>query len=77
MLPFERMEAWYGAYRRLGQIVDDPAMQVMVRLEPGECFVLDQHPRASRAQGLRGLLQGAGSRAAMPTRTACSPSSLC
>ena len=61
-VPFERMEAWYGAYRRLGEIVDDPAMQVMVRLEPGECFVLDNtrvlHGRRAYAGSGRRWLQG-------------------
>ena len=34
-VPFERMEMWYGAYRRLGEIVDDPAMQVVVPSRTG------------------------------------------
>ena len=61
-VPFERMDAWYGAYRRLGEIVDDPAMQVMVRLEPGECFVLDNtrvlHARKAYSGSGRRWLQG-------------------
>ena len=40
-VPFERMATWYAAYRHLGDIVDDPMMAVSFRLEPGECFVVD------------------------------------
>ena len=61
-VPFERMDAWYAAYRRLGEIVDDPAMQVMVRLEPGACFLLDNtrvlHGRTAYAGSGRRWLQG-------------------
>ena len=61
-VPFEAMDAWYGAYRRLGAIVDDPAMQVMVRLEPGECFLLDNtrvlHARRAYSGSGRRWLQG-------------------
>ena len=61
-VPFERMDAWYRAYRRLSEIVDDPAMQVMVRHEPGECFLLDNtrvlHARKAYAGSGRCWLQG-------------------
>lgn len=40
-VPFERMETYYAAYRRLGEIIDDTAMEVTFRLEPGEAFVVD------------------------------------
>ena len=40
-VPFARMADWYAAYRRLGEIIDDPAMEVTFRLEPGEAFVVD------------------------------------
>lgn len=40
-VPFEAMETYYAAYRRLGEIIDDPAMEVTFRLEPGESFVVD------------------------------------
>ena len=40
-IPFEAMKTYYDAYRRLGEIIDDPAMEVSFRLEPGECFVVD------------------------------------
>jgi len=40
-IPFEVMPTYYDAYRRFGEIIDDPAMEVSFRLEPGECFVVD------------------------------------
>ncbi len=40
-VPFENMALWYAAYRHLGDIIDDPTMAVSFRLEPGECFVVD------------------------------------
>lgn len=40
-VPFEKMQDYYAAYRRLGEIVDDEAMEVTFRLEPGEAFVVD------------------------------------
>ncbi|MCZ4354428.1 TauD/TfdA family dioxygenase [Roseovarius aestuarii] len=40
-VPFEAMADYYAAYRRLGQIIDDPDMEVSFRLEPGECFLVD------------------------------------
>ncbi|UWP98507.1 2-trimethylaminoethylphosphonate dioxygenase [Aliiroseovarius crassostreae] len=40
-VPFEKMETYYAAYRRLGEIIDDEAMEVTFRLDPGEGFVVD------------------------------------
>jgi [2-(trimethylamino)ethyl]phosphonate dioxygenase len=40
-VPFDRMSDYYAAYRRLGEIIDDPAMEVSFKLEPGECFIVD------------------------------------
>jgi [2-(trimethylamino)ethyl]phosphonate dioxygenase len=40
-VPFDRMATWYAAYRRLGEIIDDEAMQVAFRLDPGEGFVVE------------------------------------
>lgn len=40
-VPFHKMEAYYAAYRRLGEIIDDTAMEVSFRLDPGEAFVVD------------------------------------
>ena len=40
-VPFDKMEAYYAAYRLLGEIIDDPAMGVSFKLEPGESFIVD------------------------------------
>jgi [2-(trimethylamino)ethyl]phosphonate dioxygenase len=40
-VPFDLMATWYAAYRRFGEIIDDEAMQVSFRLNPGEGFVVD------------------------------------
>ena len=40
-VPFDDMAGYYPAYRRLGEIIDDPGMAVSFKLEPGECFIVD------------------------------------
>ncbi len=40
-VPFDDMTDYYAAYRRLGEIIDDAAMAVGFKLEPGECFIVD------------------------------------
>ncbi len=40
-VPFEHMAAWYAALRRLSDIIDDPAMEVVFKLAPGEAFIVD------------------------------------
>lgn len=40
-VPYDKMEAYYAAYRQLGEIIDDPAMGVSFKLEPGESFIVD------------------------------------
>jgi gamma-butyrobetaine dioxygenase len=40
-VPFDAMADYYAAYRRLGEIIDDSEMEVSFRLEPGECFLVD------------------------------------
>ena len=40
-IPFDRMNAYYWAYRRLGELVDDLQMQVAFKLQPGESFIVD------------------------------------
>lgn len=57
-VPFDRMAAWYAAYRRLGEIIDDPAMEVSFRLDPGEAFVVDN----TRVLHARKGYSGTGSR---------------
>lgn len=40
-VPYDDMADYYAAYRRLGEIVDDPAMAVRFKMNPGECFIVD------------------------------------
>ena len=40
-VPFGQMAEWYAAYRRLSDIIDDPAMEVVFKLAPGEAFIVD------------------------------------
>ncbi|MEX0306288.1 MAG: gamma-butyrobetaine dioxygenase [Ruegeria sp.] len=57
-VPFEQMEAYYAAYRQLSDIIDDPAMGVSFKLEPGESFIVDN----TRVLHARLGYSGAGSR---------------
>ena len=58
-VPFDEMPGYYAAYRRLGEIVDDPSMAVGFKLEPGECFIVDN---TRVLHGRTGYAAGAGSR---------------
>jgi len=40
-VPYEDMVDFYAAYRRLGEIIDDPEMAVSFKLAPGESFIVD------------------------------------
>ncbi|MEM7045503.1 MAG: gamma-butyrobetaine dioxygenase [Pseudomonadota bacterium] len=40
-VPYDDMAAYYDAYRRFAEIIDDPAMAVTFKLEPGESFIVD------------------------------------
>ncbi len=57
-VPFDAMEDWYAAYRRLGEIIDDPAMEVSFRLDPGESFLVDN----TRVLHARKAYSGTGTR---------------
>ena len=61
-VPFDQMALWYAAYRRLGEIIADPAMEVVFRLDPGEAFVVDNtrvlHARKAYAGVGKRWLQG-------------------
>lgn len=57
-VPFADMATYYAAYRRLGEIIDDTAMEVTFRLEPGESFVVDN----TRVLHARKAYSGAGTR---------------
>jgi len=57
-VPFDEMETYYKACRHLGDIIDDPAMEVTFRLEPGECFLVDN----TRVLHARKAYSGTGTR---------------
>ncbi|WP_269582503.1 2-trimethylaminoethylphosphonate dioxygenase [Roseibium sp. Sym1] len=57
-VPFKDMETYYEAYRRFGEIIDDPDMEVTFRLEPGECFIVDN----TRVLHARKAYSGTGTR---------------
>ncbi|MDA9639884.1 TauD/TfdA family dioxygenase, partial [SAR116 cluster bacterium] len=62
-VPFDKMQLYYDAYRRFGEIIDDTAMQVRFRLDPGECFIVDNtrvlHARSGYSGAGHRWLQGA------------------
>ncbi|AKI00065.1 putative taurine catabolism dioxygenase [Hoeflea sp. IMCC20628] len=57
-VPFDEMASYYAAYRRFGEIIDDPAMEVTFKMTPGECFLVDN----TRVLHARKGYSGAGSR---------------
>ncbi|MDB5526678.1 MAG: gamma-butyrobetaine dioxygenase [Rhizobium sp.] len=57
-VPYEHMADYYAAYRRLGEIIDDPGMEVTFKLSPGESFLVDN----TRVLHARKGYSGAGSR---------------
>lgn len=38
---YDDMTAYYAAYRRFAEIIEDPAMEVSFKLAPGELFIVD------------------------------------
>ncbi len=57
-VPYEDMADYYAAYRHLGEIIDDTAMEVTFKLAPGESFIVDN----TRVLHARKGYSGAGSR---------------
>ena len=57
-IPFEHMAHYYDAYRRLGEIINDPLLEVGFRLNPGDCFVIDN----TRVLHARKAFSGSGTR---------------
>ena len=57
-VPFEFMETYYNAYRRFGELVDDPSMALVFKLKPGGCVLFDN----TRVLHARTAFSGAGSR---------------
>lgn len=40
-VPYNQMPIFYRAYRRFSEIIDDPAMCITFKLEPGESFIVN------------------------------------
>lgn len=57
-VPFDEMETYYAAYRRLGEIIDDPQSQITFRLDPGDCFIVNN----TRVLHARNAYSGVGAR---------------
>jgi gamma-butyrobetaine dioxygenase len=57
-VPYEHMALWYRAYRALAAIIEDPALAVTFKLEPGQLFIVDN----TRVLHARRAFSGSGSR---------------
>ncbi len=57
-VPYDKMELYYAAYRRMAEIIDNPDMEVSFRLNPGECFLINN----TRVLHARKAYSGTGSR---------------
>lgn len=61
-IPFADMAAYYAAYRRFAELVEDPEMEVTFKLAPGELFIVDNtrvlHARKAFSGSGRRWLQG-------------------
>ena len=61
-VPYDAMADYYRAYRRMAELVDDPALTVRFRLAPGEAFVVDNlrvlHARSAITSSGNRHLQG-------------------
>ena len=61
-VPFDDMAAYYDAYRRLAELIDDEKMQVSFKLTPGESFIVDNtrvlHARKAYSGSGKRWLQG-------------------
>jgi gamma-butyrobetaine dioxygenase len=57
-VPFDDMPAYYAAYRRFAQAVEDRALAVTFKLAPGELFIVDN----TRVLHARKAFSGSGQR---------------
>lgn len=61
-IPYDVMADYYAAYRRLAELVEDPALAVSFRLAPGDLFIVDNlrvlHARTAITSGGERWLQG-------------------
>jgi len=54
-VPFGQMESYFAALRRFESFVDDPGMAVSFKLEPGECFIVDNTRVLHARKGYAGV----------------------
>ena len=61
-VPYGELEAYYAAYRRFSELIEDPSLEHRFRLEPGELFIVDNmrvlHARTPFSGSGRRWLQG-------------------
>ncbi|MGQ0485472.1 MAG: 2-trimethylaminoethylphosphonate dioxygenase [Hyphomicrobiales bacterium] len=57
-IPYDDLAAYYAAYRRFAELIEDSAMQVTFKLRPGELFIVDN----TRVLHARKAFSGTGSR---------------
>ena len=57
-VPYEDMESYYKAYRAFSDIINDPQLTVNFKLNPGECFIVDN----TRVLHARTAYSGKGTR---------------
>lgn len=59
---YDDMPAFYAAYRRFAELIEDPAMEVTFKLKPGELFIVDNtrvlHARKGFSSSGKRWLQG-------------------
>ena len=61
-VPFEDMAAYYAAYRRFAELIEDPSFEVTFKLDAGQSFIVDNtrvmHARKSFSGSGKRWLQG-------------------
>ena len=61
-IPYRDMDDYYKAYRKFSSIIDDPKMTVNFKLNPGDCFIVDNtrvlHARTAYSEHGSRWLQG-------------------
>ncbi|MGO4637414.1 gamma-butyrobetaine dioxygenase [Mesorhizobium sp. 2RAF45] len=55
---FAYMDAYYAAYRRFAELIEDPAFEVTFKLQPGQAFIVDN----TRVMHARKAFSGSGKR---------------
>ena len=57
-IPYDDMAAYYTAYRRMAELIEDPALAVSFKLAPGDLFIVDN----LRVMHARTAITSSGSR---------------